>query len=1075
MERNPDDLIADPQDVAVPTVEMVFPYEDLTLPFTKALNRYMVLDEEALLKAAAKLAKGSDESNQFIDVKFEDLFDIPLTDGNAYNAKVSGYLKEGRVESSGSQLEVVSINLDYDHIEASKIIISVPAPLPPLTTTSTTTVQSPPTVTSDPQHGLPTTPTVDHASVLESLLNTQAAITISGNLFSKGASFGPSGGSLANTFFSMPVRPGSTEDRSDPNVVILNTAEDNHFYLYTTSANGHLLGDYTYEITHAVPHLLNNADYDVDKIGPNLIFNEHFIYSLTNSFLETNIGMLSFHIVDDVPLAANQSAGVIQEADILTIGTSGSNTIATTVGGLLDPPTTRFGADGGTVSNVTIAGGSTVIGANTITVTTAEGNTLVVDQLDASYTYSLLYPLQNINDQNIDEVFTYEFTDGDGSIASATLTVTVADDIPVATDKTNSVSETDLFVNGTETASGNLITDNNGFGLLLFGADGGAITSVNGATDASDGLVDGIIHASTTYGDITVYITKQGIHAAGKYQYTLDSAKTTPVNDNLVTVTDTISYVITDNDGSQDSANLAVTVTLNQAPTAVDDTNATDENVVLNVLAINGVLVNDTDPNAGDTKVVSKVNGSAVNIGAQITLASNALLQLNADGSYSYDPNGAFDYLGLGASTTDTFTYTMHDAEGLTSSATVTITIDGVNSAPVAVDDTNSTNADTVITVNTLVDVHNLLINDTDDVGDTHVISKVAGFAANVGNQFALPSGALLTVNSDGTYIYDPNGAFDSLGAGASTTDTFAYTIEDSGGLTSSANVTITINGVNDAPVASDDNNTTHGAVVLDVNTAIDPHNLLVISSDVDVGDTFTVSKVAGFAANVGNQIALPSGALLTVNSDGTYSYDPNGAFAATDTDSFTYEVTDNHGLASNTATVTIDVIVPPIILDLTDDGIALISPSDSDVQFNLLGRSEPSTIGWVSGQDGILAIDLNLDGIINGLEEFTFTHPKAKTDLAALRELYDSNLDGILDMNDADWLRFGVWQDSNENGICEPGEFLSLTERGISSISLISDQHIETVNGNTIFGMGTYQTTDGQLHQLADVGLGLF
>jgi len=901
MERNPE-LIADPQDVIIPTVNVVFPYDKLTTSFEKAINRYMVLDEEALLKAA----KASGDENEFIDVAFEELFNIPVTDGNAYNAKVSQYMKEGRVESSGSQLSIVSIDREYERIEAPRIILSVPPTYTIDTATTTTTVQSAPTVTPYPQHGLPTAPDVDHSSVLESLLNIQPEIVIGGNVFSKGASFGPSGGIQFNAFFTIPIRSGASEDRSSQSVVTLTTADGNTLNFYLTTSGGHQIGDYRYEISHAVPHYVNKAQFDVDQVGQNKIFNEQFVYSLTNAFHETNIGMLSFHIVDDVPLATNQNPGSITEADIQNQGTSQSNAMATLLGSLIDLPINRFGADGGTVSNVTVSGGGTVIASNMITVTTAQGNTLSVDQLTGDYTFTLTNPLQHKNNQPINQVFNYEFTDGDGSVAAATLTISVNDDIPIANVKTNTADETAFFVNGSETASGNLMSDDNGFGISLFGADGGVISAVNGTTDASDGLVDGIIHATTTYGDMIVYALTKGAHQVGEYEYTLDGSKTVLANDNLGTVNDTINYVLTDGDGSQDNANVTISIALNRAPTAVDDTGQTDEDAVLTVLAINGVLMNDTDPNVGDTQIVSKLNGSVVNVGVQITLASNALVQLNANGSYSYDPNGAFDYLAQGSSTTDSFTYTMRDAEGLSDTATVTLTINGVNSAPVAVDDSNTTHANLVINVNTVNDPNNLLINDT----------------------------------------------------------------------------------------------------------------------DVDVGDTLAISKVQGLAANVGDQIALASGALLTVNADGTYIYDPNGAFATTNTDSFTYEISDNHGSSSNAATVTIDVIVPPIVLDLNDDGISLISRAKSQVSFLLFDREQPTTIGWVSGQDGLLAIDLNGDNIINGPEEFTFTHPQAKTDLEALRILYDSNVDGILDMNDADWLRFGVWQDANENGICEPGEF---------------------------------------------------
>ncbi len=98
-----------------------------------------------------------------------------------------------------------------------------------------------------------------------------------------------------------------------------------------------------------------------------------------------------------------------------------------------------------------------------------------------------------------------------------------------------------------------------------------------------------------------------------------------------------------------------------------------------------GVLGNDTDVVA-DALSVGEVNGSAANVGTEITLASGALVTLNANGSYTYKPNGAFEHLDTGESTTDSFTYKASDGVALSNSATVTITINGVNDAPVAAD-----------------------------------------------------------------------------------------------------------------------------------------------------------------------------------------------------------------------------------------------------------------------------------------------------------------------------------------------------------------------------------------------------
>src|SRR5262249_19374299 len=80
-------------------------------------------------------------------------------------------------------------------------------------------------------------------------------------------------------------------------------------------------------------------------------------------------------------------------------------------------------------------------------------------------------------------------------------------------------------------------------------------------------------------------------------------------------------------------------------------------------------------------------------------------------------------------------------------------------------------------------------------------VSKVNGSAGHVGEQFALPSGALLTVNSDGTLLYKPNHAFDSLPGPASgaanktADDSFTYTLDGGNTVT----VTVTVHGLDSA------------------------------------------------------------------------------------------------------------------------------------------------------------------------------------------------------------------------------------------------------------------------------------
>ncbi|MCC5665254.1 tandem-95 repeat protein [Nostoc sp. CHAB 5784] len=127
----------------------------------------------------------------------------------------------------------------------------------------------------------------------------------------------------------------------------------------------------------------------------------------------------------------------------------------------------------------------------------------------------------------------------------------------------------------------------------------------------------------------------------------------------------------------------ATTTAPNQPPVAVSDTAITNEATAVNI----SVLANDSDPDSNPL-TVTNVNGSSVTVGTPITLSSGALLTLNADGTFTYNPNGRFETLGVGETGSDSFTYTISDGS-FTSTASVNLTINGVNDAPRIVSDFN--------------------------------------------------------------------------------------------------------------------------------------------------------------------------------------------------------------------------------------------------------------------------------------------------------------------------------------------------------------------------------------------------
>jgi len=111
---------------------------------------------------------------------------------------------------------------------------------------------------------------------------------------------------------------------------------------------------------------------------------------------------------------------------------------------------------------------------------------------------------------------------------------------------------------------------------------------------------------------------------------------------------------------------------------------------------------------------------------------------------------------------------------------------------------------------------------------------------------------------------------------------------------------------VDACPEAQDDDFSLCHGERIDADENLFADNGNGVDSDPD-GDSFTITKVNGASGNVGSQITLDSGALLTVLADGTMSYDMNGNFVRGGTDTFTYILSDGVN-ESNEATVTITI-----------------------------------------------------------------------------------------------------------------------------------------------------------------------
>ena len=224
------------------------------------------------------------------------------------------------------------------------------------------------------------------------------------------------------------------------------------------------------------------------------------------------------------------------------------------------------------------------------------------------------------------------------------------------------------------------------------------------------------------------------------------------------------SFIYTASDGIAASNVATVTIRVapvNDAPLAVSDSYAVDEDQTLAVGPL-GVLGNDSDEDGGAlTAVLVAAPGSGA-------------LTLGEDGGFSYTPNRDF-------SGTDTFSYEANDGQARSNVATVTVTVAAVNDAPVAQDDSYSTDEDTTLNVTA---ANGVLSNDTDVDGALSAL-LVAG-----------PHHGTLAFNADGSFTYQPSADFNGG-------DSFSYRATDGTADSRLATVSLTARPVNDAPIAS--------------------------------------------------------------------------------------------------------------------------------------------------------------------------------------------------------------------------------------------------------------------------------
>ena len=413
--------------------------------------------------------------------------------------------------------------------------------------------------------------------------------------------------------------------------------------------------------------------------------------------------------------------------------------------------------------------------------------------------------------------------------------------------------------------------------------------------------------------------------------------------------------------------------------------------------------VADTDTAEEDAAAVTgnvltndiEIEGEAMTVsGAGTFTGAHGTLTLNANGTYSYVATD--QSLAEGEEVDDVFTYTVVDAAGQGSTATLTFTVTGTNDAPTAGGGTSSVLEDA-------------------SVSGSVVAADVEGDTLSYALDGEAPAG--LTFNTDGTFSF--NASSYELARNATQAVTFSYTVDDGEGGSTTGSHTITVTGINDLPVASDASET-------------------VNEDDVGFNGSVSATDIDGTIASYQLVGQAPTG--LVFNSDGTYSFDASSYDSIADGDTqvvtATFRATDDQGGVSASRTLSITI---------TGSNDA---PVVSATNFSI--NEDASVSGTVSGSD----VDGDVESyqlVGEGPEGLTFNSDGSYT--------FDASSYDSLNAGDTDTVSF-TFTGTDDSGSDSDPRTVTITINGVNDVPVASNAS-ETVNEDDVGFNGSVSATD--------------
>ncbi|AMK10994.1 VCBS domain-containing protein [Pseudodesulfovibrio indicus] len=700
----------------------------------------------------------------------------------------------------------------------------------------------------------------------------------------------------------------------------------------------HADGTYDYQ--------LQNEWDSVQKLNEDDHPQDIFTYTVTNGYADgvySNTATLTItvHGSNDAPEATND-VGFAKEEGFYTDGFDANGNV---IDGILGVVGHDSDVDSDTLTVIHVDSNDVPANSENVAETgetsiAGEYGVLYI-QSDGTYRYELNDNAENVQKLNVNDVktdtFTYTISDEQGGTASAELTIHVngSDDAPVAVDdvKYGSIVEAGVDEAGDNVAGGNVLTndadiDNAHSSLYVISAGAGE----EGTPGSS--LVMPLFGTTITgtYGKLTIYNN-------GTYKYVLndnDSDTQALAQDEIAY--DEFHYTVNDPLLANDTATLSIQIIGSNDAAVIGGVDTGTMTEDLNV-SLDGMLTADGTLTATDVDNTDNVFRA---ITEPVTDTHGGKFTMDASGNWHYEvSNASVQSMGNDDSYTSEFTVQSEDG----TSHTVTVTVNGVNDAPIANDDAGLAKEEGFYTDgfdahgNVIDGILGVVGHDSDVEGDTlsvtHVDSNdVSGNSEDVaetGETSIAGEYGVLYIQSDGTYRYELNDNAENvqkLNVDDVKTDTFTYTITDDNGGYASAKLVIHVNGSDDAPVAVDD--VKYGSIVeAGVDEAGDNvagGNVLTNDADIDNAHSslYVISAGAGAEGASGNALVMPlfgttingTYGKLTIYNNGTYKYVLNDNDSDTQAlaqdeiayDEFHYTVNDPL-LANDTATLSIQII----------------------------------------------------------------------------------------------------------------------------------------------------------------------